>query len=83
MAPTYIVKGGSDFSHSRQGGVFIFLMKLLTMVFVISWKRCAHKGERQRGYQYVPVLSGFFIDSRDDHSPPLRFLSFPEIVLTP
>jgi len=83
MAPTYLVKGGSDFSHSRQGGVFILILKLLAMVYVISRKRCADKGQRSSGCLYPAYLSGFFIDSCNDHSPPLIRLSFPEILLTP
>jgi len=58
-APTYIL-GGSDSSHTRQGGFLIILIKkLMSVVDALLAGNVKRTHRENKGY--LPVLSGIFI----------------------
>ncbi len=74
-APTYTI-GGSDSSHTRQGG--IYLIKLVTMVFVLL------AGKFNRGNNiFKSVYTDFFIDSYNKFIFKIKVFSIPKVLFKP
>ena len=60
-APTYVI-GGSNFSHTRQGG-FIFTKITMLMTMVLELLVTNNKKNHRENNGFKSFITGFFIDS--------------------
>ena len=80
-APTYIV-GGSDSSHTRQGGfLIIHIKKLMSVVMALLAGNVKRNHREKKGYG--PVLTGIFIHSSVNILNCFPLLSLPKDFLRP
>jgi len=80
-APTYIL-GGSDSSHTRQGGFLtIIITKLMSVVKALLVRSIERSYGENKGYQ--PVHAGFFIHASVNFYYFLPLLSLPKDLARP
>ena len=79
MAPTYTM-GGSDSSHTRQGGIYLFFIKLTTMVCALLDKKL--KKDRENNI-LGSVSADFSIDSDHKYSLTDSVFSTPKVLSRP
>ena len=80
-APTYIL-GGSDSSHTRQGGfLIIHIKKLMSVVMALLAGNVKRNHRENEGYQ--PVETGIFIHSSVNLFSSRPVLLLPEVLPTP
>jgi len=80
-APTYIV-GGSDSSHTRQGGfLIIHIKKLMSVVMALLAGNVKRNHRENEGY--LPVDTGIFIHSSVNILNCFPLLSLPKDLLRP
>ena len=80
-APTYIL-GGSDSSHTRQGGFLIInIIMLMSVVKALLAGNVKRNHRENEGYQ--PVETGIFIHSSGNTFIGFPLLSLPKSLLRP
>ena len=78
MAPTYLI-GGSDCSHTRQGGI---ILKIIMLVFMVK-EIFGENSNKERENSFKSVFTGFSINFSNPNSFKIEVLSTPKVLLLP